>query len=51
MPYKIFKKNSLIEISKLKNLNFYPENITKILKPGDILDIGFENLKIKIISK
>ena len=48
---KFFKKNSLIEISKLKNLNFYPENITKILKPGDILDIGFEDLKIKIISK
>ena len=48
---KFYKKNSLILISKLKNLNFYPENITKILKTGDILDIGFEDLKIKIISK
>ncbi len=48
---KYYKKNSKIEITKNKNFCLYPENIFDLLKRGDILDIGFEDLKIKIKSK
>jgi pyruvate kinase len=49
---KIFyKKNSIIKLSKSQNFYLYPENTLNDLKEGDILDIGFEDLKIRIISK
>ena len=38
--------DSKIEITKNKNFCLYPENIFDLLKRGDILDIGFEDLKI-----
>ncbi len=49
---KYFKKNQKILLSK-KNGNFsiYPETTFDKLKKNDILDIGFEDLKAKIISK
>ncbi len=46
-----FKKNSNIEITTNKNFTLYPDNIFNLLKKGDVLDIGFEDLKIKIKSK
>lgn len=48
---RYYKKNSLIEITKIKNFKLYPETIFNILRKGDILDIGFDDLKIKIVSK
>ena len=33
------------------NFSLYPDDIFYKLKLGDILDIGFDNLKIKIIKK
>ena len=48
---KILQKNSKIEITKNKNFCLYPENIFDLLKRGDILDIGFEDLKIKLNQK
>jgi pyruvate kinase len=50
---KFLKKNSLVFIrkNKEKNLNLYPEYIQDKLRLDDILNIGFEGLKIKIIKK
>ncbi len=49
---KFFKKNSLIYISNnSKHLNLYPHDIQDKLKLDDILNIGFENLKVKVIKK
>ena len=50
---KIFlKKNQKISINlKNPNFNLYPLYINKILKLKDILDIGFENLILKLIKK
>ena len=50
---KFFKKNSFIYIRKDNNktLDLYPEYIQNKLKLNDILNIGFEGLKVKIIKK
>jgi len=50
---KFFKKNSLIYISNNNNnhLSLYPYDIQDKLKLNDILNIGFENLKVKVIKK
>lgn len=50
---KFLKKNSLVYIkkNKKKDLNLYPEYIKDKLRLDDILNIGFEGLKIKIIKK
>ena len=49
---KFFKKGIKIEIFKgKKNLYLYPAETKNLIKKGDILDIGFEGLKIKIIKK
>lgn len=49
---KFLKKNSLINIKKnnIKSLGLYPEYVQEKLKENDILNIGFEGLKIKIIK-
>ena len=48
---KFFKKNSLIHISENSNdLKLYPEDIKDKVKPNDILNIGFENLKVKVLK-
>ena len=47
-----FKLNQQIIINKRGgNFNVYPEEVFNKLKKGDILDIGFENLKLKVIFK
>jgi len=47
-----YKKGNIGYIYKKKGgFNLYPENIFEQLKRKDILDIGFDNLKIKIIKK
>jgi len=49
---KIFKKNQVFKIYKTNNsVSLYPEEIFNKLKKKDILNIGFENLKAKIILK
>ena len=48
---KFFKKNSFIDIKKNnKSFSLYPEYIQNKLKLNDILNIGFEGLKIKIVK-
>jgi pyruvate kinase len=49
---KFFKKNSFIHINKNKysSLDLYPIDVQETLKLNDILSIGFENLRIKIIK-
>ncbi|MDA7771075.1 pyruvate kinase, partial [Candidatus Pelagibacter sp.] len=48
---KFFKKNSFIDIKKNnKSFSLYPEYIQNKLKLKDILNIGFEGLKIKIVK-
>ena len=47
-----FKNKQKGKIYKSKgNFNLYPDDIFSKLKLGDILDIGFDNLKIKITKK
>ena len=47
-----FRNKQKGKIYKFKgNFNLYPDDIFSKLKLGDILDIGFDNLKIKIIKK
>ena len=47
-----FRNKQKGKIYKSKgNFNLYPDDIFSKLKLGDILDIGFDNLKIKIIKK
>ena len=50
---KIFlKKNRNIIINKIKkDFYLYPPQVFDQLKPQDTLDIGFKNLKIKLIKK
>ena len=49
---KLIKKNSFIYMDKNKknSLSLYPFGIQEKLKLNDILSIGFENLRIKIIK-
>ena len=49
---KFFKLGQKVKISRKKNFpNLYPDSIYKDLKKGDILNIGFNNLKLKVIKK
>ena len=49
---KFYEKKSLLYIEKNKNnvLGLYPDDIQDKLKINDILNIGFEGLKVKIIK-
>lgn len=47
-----FKKNINIKISRAKgSFKLYPEDVFRQLKSGDILDIGFSGLVVKILKK
>ncbi len=49
---KFYKKNSIIKIDKSKGrINFYPNEVFDKLRKDDVLDIGFDDLRVKIISK
>lgn len=50
---KIFKNGEILEISKLQKNKFrlYPDTVFNSLKKNDILDIGFEGLKVQIKNK
>lgn len=51
IPKKI-KLGSKIKVEKKGgSLNFYPPEVFHSLKKGDILDIGFEGLQLKILKK
>ena len=46
---KRIKKNQIIKIYQKNNkFNIYPKQVFNLLKKNDILDVGFEGLKIKI---
>ena len=46
-----YKKNQTLVLSKTKgNFNIYPNDIFEKLKKNDLMDIGFNDLKTKIIS-
>ena len=52
------KKEKFISLRKIltvsnyqKNFNLYPEYIIDRIKVNDVLDVGFNNLKIKILKK
>ena len=48
---KYYKMNQIIKLEKKKgNFKIYPNYIFKMLKKNDLLDIGFNNLKIKLIK-
>ncbi len=47
----LFKKNKKYFIGSSSNFNLYPFYVTKKLKKNDILDVGFDGLKIKILKK
>tara|TARA_Y100001970_G_C14180901_1_gene829770 strand:- start:713 stop:1672 length:960 start_codon:yes stop_codon:yes gene_type:complete len=49
---KLLKINSIVKIrsKNSKFFNLYPQYVLKKLKLNDVLNIGFENLKIKIIK-
>ena len=46
-----FKKGKVGFISSRKNFFLYPAYVSSKLKKNDLLDVGFDNLKIKILSK
>jgi|TARA_B110000438_G_scaffold214112_1_gene206357 pyruvate kinase len=49
---KFFKLNQKVLILKKGgNFNLYPETIFKKIEKEDILNVGFENLKLKVIKK
>ena len=49
---KLIKKNKIFKLFKNKNLfNLYPDDVFDKLKKGDLLSIGFDNLKAVIIKK
>jgi len=48
---KYEKKDLGYIFEKGNNFNLYPDNVFKLIKKNDILEIGFDNLKIKIIKK
>ena len=49
---KFFKTLKIFKISKIKgSFNLYPFEIFDKLKKGDILDIGFTGLEVKILNK
>ena len=49
---KRIKKNSIINLYKnKKKFSLYPDEVYSKLKKNDILDVGFDNLKFKILSE
>jgi pyruvate kinase len=50
---KFFKKNSFVYIKrdKINHLSLYPYDIQDRLRLNDVLNIGFENLKVRVIKK
>jgi len=49
---KFLRFNQRIKITNINgNINLYPEFIYKQIKINDILNIGFDNLKLKVIKK
>tara|TARA_Y100000590_G_scaffold456107_1_gene605986 strand:+ start:6736 stop:7698 length:963 start_codon:yes stop_codon:yes gene_type:complete len=49
---KYYKYGQLLKIENKKgNIKLYPESVYKKIKKNDTLDVGFDNLKIKVISK
>ena len=48
---KILKLGEKVSITNEKKFSLYPKNVRKQLRLNDILNIGFDNLKIKIIKK
>ena len=48
---KYYRKNQIGYIEKNKNFHLYPNDVFEKLKTGDMLDIGFQNLLIKILKK
>ena len=49
---KFLRFNQRIKITNIKGaINLYPEFIYKQIKINDILNIGFQNLKLKVIKK
>ena len=50
-PIKIKKNKKFFILRDPKNFALYPEYIFDMLKKGDVLDIGFSNLRAKVYSK
>jgi len=48
---KILKLRQILKISKKGDVRLYPEHVLDDLKIGDVLNVGFSNLRIKIIKK
>ena len=48
---KLKKKERLIINKQNGKFNFYPMEVFNLLKKNDILDVGFEGLQLKILSK
>lgn len=49
---KFIKLGQKIKINKTKdNFFLYPEEIYEKIKKGDILSVGFDNLKLKVLTK
>ena len=49
---KNYKNNNIIYIHRLKNrFNIYPPEVYNFLKKKDLLHVGFDGLKIKVIKK
>ncbi len=49
---KKIKKNSIINLFKNnKDFSLYPDEVFSKLRKNDILDVGFDNLKFKILNK
>ena len=49
---KFYKYGQQIKIENKKgNIKLYPDSVFEKIKKNDILDVGFDNLKLKIISK
>ena len=48
-----FKKNQIFKIMSYGkgNFNLYPKKIFEKIKKGDVLLIGFDNLKVKVLKK
>lgn len=49
---KFFKSGKILIINDMqKNFHLYPEYISERIKKNDLLDIGFNNLKVKVLKK
>jgi len=49
---KFYKIGQKVKITNAKgNINLYPHSVYEKIKKNDVLNIGFSNLKLKVISK